>query len=70
MTGRLYQLVDAGELDLAVSKRRLGDARGTRLFSGRLEWLAKEGTVVDTSQPLSLILVAEPRLLRRAAASD
>lgn len=32
MTGRLYQMVDAGELDLAVGKRRIGDARGTRLF--------------------------------------
>ncbi|KMZ12534.1 Transcriptional regulator [Candidatus Burkholderia humilis] len=62
MTGRLYQLVDAGELDLAVGKRRLGDARGTRLFNGRLEWLAKEDTVVDTSLPL--ILVAEPSVTR------
>ncbi|WP_250513139.1 LysR family transcriptional regulator [Caballeronia sp. INDeC2] len=64
MTGRLYQMVDAGELDLAVGKRRIGDARGMRLFSGRLEWLAKPGTIVDTSGPLPLILVSEPSVTR------
>ena len=64
MTGQLYQLLDAGAIDLAVGKRRLGDARGTRLFSGRLEWLAKTGTEVDLDLPLPLILVAEPSVTR------
>jgi DNA-binding transcriptional LysR family regulator len=64
MTGQLYQLLDAGAIDLAVGKRRLGDARGTRLFSGRLEWLAKPGTEVDLDSPLPLILVAEPSVTR------
>ena len=57
-------MLDAGAIDLAVGKRRLGDARGTRLFSGRLEWLAKPGTVVDLDSPLPLILVAEPSVTR------
>jgi DNA-binding transcriptional LysR family regulator len=35
-----------------------------RLFSGRLEWLAKPGTVVDLALPLPLILVAEPSVTR------
>lgn len=64
MTGRLYELLDAGAIDLLIGKRRLGDRRGAPLFTGRLEWLARAGTVVDPSEPLPLILVAEPSVTR------
>jgi DNA-binding transcriptional LysR family regulator len=64
MTGRLYELLDAGSIDLLVGKRRLGDRRGVPLFTGRLEWLARTGTLVDMTQPLPLILVAEPSVTR------
>jgi DNA-binding transcriptional LysR family regulator len=64
MTGRLYELLDAGAIDLMIGKRRLGDKRGVPLFSGRLEWLARAGTRVDLDQPLPLILVAEPSVTR------
>jgi DNA-binding transcriptional LysR family regulator len=64
MTGKLYELLDAGSIDLLVGKRRLGDRRGVPLFTGRLEWLARTGTLVDMTQPLPLILVAEPSVTR------
>ncbi|CAH2789982.1 MAG: Transcriptional regulator, LysR family [uncultured Paraburkholderia sp.] len=64
MTGKLYELLDAGSIDLLVGKRRLGDQRGVPLFTGRLEWLARAGTLVDLTQPLPLILVAEPSVTR------
>ncbi len=64
MTGRLYELIDAGSLDLMVGKRREGDRRGALLFHGALEWLARPGTVVDMQQPLPLILVNEPSVTR------
>ncbi|WP_322052018.1 LysR family transcriptional regulator [Paraburkholderia bannensis] len=64
MTGQLYELLDAGAIELMVGKRRLGDKRGTALFAGRLEWLARAGTAVDLTQPLPLILVAEPSVTR------
>src|SRR5215469_4344302 len=64
MTGRLYELLDSGAIDLMVGKRRLGDRRGTVLFTGRLEWLARAGTTMDLAQPLPLILVAEPSVTR------
>lgn len=64
MTGKLYELLDAGSIDLLVGKRRIGDRRGMPLFTGRLEWLAKPGTLVDLEQPLPLILVAEPSVTR------
>ncbi len=66
MTGKLYEWLDAGQIDLLVGKRRLGDKRGTRLFSARLEWLARTGTLVDLQQPLPLILTAEPSVSRAA----
>lgn len=64
MTGQLYELLDAGAIELMVGKRRLGDKRGTALFTGRLEWLVRAGTAVDLTQPLPLILVAEPSVTR------
>lgn len=64
MTGRLYELLDAGAIDLLVGKRRLGERRGAALFTGRLEWLARTGTLVDLEQALPLILVAEPSVSR------
>lgn len=64
MTGHLYELLDAGTIDLMIGKRRLGDKRGVPLFTGRLEWLTRAGTMVDLAQPLPLILVAEPSVTR------
>ncbi|WP_322042114.1 LysR family transcriptional regulator [Paraburkholderia sp. J67] len=64
MTGQLYELLDEGAIELMVGKRRLGDKRGAALFTGRLEWLARAGTTVDLTQPLPLILVAEPSVTR------
>ncbi|NIE66302.1 LysR family transcriptional regulator [Burkholderia sp. Ax-1719] len=64
MTGQLYELLDEGAIELMVGKRRLGDRRGTALFTGRLEWLVRAGTAVDLAQPLPLILVAEPSVTR------
>jgi DNA-binding transcriptional LysR family regulator len=66
MTGRLYEHLDAGEIDLLIGKRRVGDSRGIPLFNGQLEWLARTGTEVDLDQPLPLILVAEPSVTRAA----
>jgi DNA-binding transcriptional LysR family regulator len=64
MTGRLYELLDAGSIDLLIGKRRLGDKRGSPLFTARLEWMARTGTIVDPALPLPLILVAEPSVTR------
>lgn len=64
MTGRLYELLDNGAIDLLIGKRRIGDPRGILLFAGQLEWLARPGTEIDLEQPLPLILVAEPSVTR------
>ena len=64
MTGKLYELMDAGTLDLMIGKRRDGERRGVPLFHGALEWLAVPGTVADLSRPLPLITVNEPSVTR------
>jgi DNA-binding transcriptional LysR family regulator len=64
MTGKLYELLDAGGLDLLIGKRREGDRRGTRLFKGPMEWMCKSGTMLDLGQPLPLVLAAEPSVSR------
>lgn len=64
MTSKLYELMDAGTLDLMIGKRRDGERRGVPLFHGALEWLAVPGTVADLSRPLPLILVNEPSVTR------
>ena len=64
MTGKLYELLDAGSIDLLIGKRRDGNRRGVTLFTGALKWLSKAGTFIDLRQPLPLILVAEPSVTR------
>lgn len=64
MTGRLYERLDSGAIDLLVGKRRIGDVRGTRLFTSHLQWIARTGTEVDLDQPLPLVLAAEPSVTR------
>ncbi|MFJ1299366.1 LysR family transcriptional regulator [Pseudomonadota bacterium AL_CKDN230030165-1A_HGKHYDSX7] len=64
MTGRLHELLDSGAIDLLVCKRRKGEARGTRLFTSHLQWIARAGTEVDLRQPLPLVLAAEPSITR------
>lgn len=64
MSDRLYRLMDEGDLDLMICKRRADQRRGTLLFRSQLQWLARPGTVVDAQRPLPLALVAEPSVTR------
>src|ERR1700710_484534 len=50
LTGKLYEFLDDGAIDLLIGKRRMGDPRGIPLFSGQLEWLGLTGTEVDLAQ--------------------
>jgi DNA-binding transcriptional LysR family regulator len=67
MSATLYQMLDAGELDLALCKRRGGDARGRLVWRDRLAWIGTEATRIDPAQPLPLILYTPPSLTRMVA---
>jgi DNA-binding transcriptional LysR family regulator len=63
----LYQMLDAGEIDLALCKRRAGDERGRLVWRDRLAWIGTEATRIDPAQPLPLILYTPPSITRTAA---
>src|SRR5580704_1607392 len=67
MSATLYQMLDAGELDLALCKRRAGDERGRLVWRDRLAWIGTEATRIDPAQPLPLILYTPPSITRTAA---
>jgi DNA-binding transcriptional LysR family regulator len=63
----LYQLMDAGAIDLVLCKRRAGDERGRLVWRDRLAWIGTEATRIDRAQPLPLILFTAPSITRAAA---
>lgn len=60
-------MLDAGDLDLVLCKRRAGDERGRLVWRDRLAWIGTETTTVDPAQPLPLILYTPPSITRTAA---
>ncbi len=67
LSGELYQMLDAGQLDLVLAKRRLGDDRGRLVWRERLVWIGREAVPVDTSRPLPLVMFPPPSITRAMA---
>ncbi|MGD0103671.1 MAG: LysR substrate-binding domain-containing protein [Rhodopila sp.] len=65
VSATLYELLDAGELDLVLAKRRAGDHRGQLVWRDRLAWVAMPGAQVGT--PVPLILFNAPSITRTVA---
>jgi DNA-binding transcriptional LysR family regulator len=67
MSATLYEMLDAGELDLVLCKRRTNDDRGQLVWRDRLAWIGADTTRIDPLQPLPLILYTPPSITRVAA---
>ena len=67
ISATLYQMMDAGEIDLVLCKRRAGDDRGRLVWRDHLVWIGTEATRIDPAQPLPLILYTPPSITRTAA---
>jgi len=67
LSARLYERLDAGELDLVLAKRRAGDTVGRLVWRDRLAWIGAPGTRIDPAQPLPLILYHPPSITRAMA---
>ncbi|MBV9251905.1 MAG: LysR family transcriptional regulator [Acetobacteraceae bacterium] len=67
LSATLYEMLDAGGLDLALCKRRAGDARGHVVWRDRLAWIGGERTRIDPALPLPLILYNPPSITRAVA---
>jgi len=67
LSARLYERLDAGELDLVLAKRRAGDEGGRLVWRDRLAWIGAPGTQIDPAQPLPLLLYTPPSITRAMA---
>src|ERR1700722_19060249 len=67
LSATLYQMLDAGDLDVVLCKRRAGDERGRLVWRDRLAWIGTEATRLDPAQPLPLILYTAPSITRTVA---
>ena len=67
LSAALYQMLDAGDLDLVLCKRRGGDERGQMVWRDRLAWIGTHSTRIDPAEPLPLILYTPPSITRTAA---
>jgi DNA-binding transcriptional LysR family regulator len=67
LSARLYERLDAGDLDVVLAKRRTGDEGGTLVWRDRLAWIGAPGARIDPAQPVPLILYTPPSLTRAMA---
>lgn len=64
----LYQMQDAGDLDLVLAKRHIGDTHGRLLYREPLVWLARDPDhVLVRADALPLIAFPPPSITRRVA---
>lgn len=67
LSGVLYEMMDAGRLDLVLAKRRLGDERGEKVWRERLVWVGRDGTVVSADERVPLVMFPPPSITRAVA---
>ncbi len=67
VSAKLYESMDAGELDLVLAKRPAGNDRGQLVWRDRLVWIGAPGARMDLSQPVPLILYSAPSITRSVA---
>jgi DNA-binding transcriptional LysR family regulator len=64
----LYQMQDAGDLDLVLAKRHIGETQGRLLYREPLVWLARDPEhVLSRADVLPLIAFPPPSITRRVA---
>lgn len=67
LSGALYEMLDAGQLDLVLAKRRLGDDRGQLVRREKLVWIGREPIRLDMDRPLPLVMFPPPSITRAMA---
>jgi DNA-binding transcriptional LysR family regulator len=67
LSGVLYEMQDAGVIDLVLAKRRLGDEHGKLVYREPLVWLARDPEHVLAAGPLPLIAFPPPSVTRAIA---
>jgi DNA-binding transcriptional LysR family regulator len=67
LSERLFEALDAGELDLVLAKQRPGAERGRLVRRVRLVWIAADLALADPARTLPLILYPPPSTSRAIA---
>lgn len=67
LSGILYQQLEAGSLDLALAKRRLGGDRGRPVWRERMVWVAREDMRLAPGEPIALAAFPPPSISRAMA---
>lgn len=67
LSGFLYQLYDAGELDVIFVKRKAGDRRGELAWRERLAWIGRPGLTLSRDAPVPLVVYNPPSITRTLA---
>lgn len=67
LSGTLYEMMDAGDLDLMLAKRRAGEDRGDLVWRERLVWLGRDGATPPSDGRLPLVMYPPPSLTRAMA---
>jgi DNA-binding transcriptional LysR family regulator len=67
LSSLLCEMLDAGQLDLAMAKRRLGDDRGQLVRRERLAWMGRETLPIEAEQPIPLVTYPPPSITRAMA---
>ncbi|MET1027184.1 MAG: LysR substrate-binding domain-containing protein [Dongiaceae bacterium] len=67
LSGILYEMLDAGQLDLVLAKRRLGEDRGRLVRREQLVWAAANPSILVPDRPLPLIAFPPPSVTRALA---
>jgi DNA-binding transcriptional LysR family regulator len=64
LAGVLVDRLNAGELDLVLAKRRLGEKHGTLLWREKSVWAGAPGYALDEQAPVPLVMFPTPSITR------
>jgi DNA-binding transcriptional LysR family regulator len=67
LSARLFQALDAAELDLVLATRRPGEGCGKLVRCVRLVWIAADAALADPARTLPVILYPPPSTSRAVA---
>lgn len=67
LSGDLNEMMAAGELDLTLTKRRLGEEAGDLVAREKLVWIGAEMTDYADHRPVPLVMFPPPSITRSAA---
>ena len=67
LSGELNQMLAAGELDLALTKRRIGEESGEFVSREKLVWIGTESADFSNHPTLPLVMYPPPSITRSAA---